>query len=325
MSITRRITKISTQAGFVLLPLAVMFSIASGVQAQTREPATISLQQHAGWVQVPGALVRPDCVYEVPKGAQVDESGDVILNGAVVAHYEDCPEAPIRTRPLAHVAPHFVDSPGTGNGWVEAVQEEVSLSSGDNIDKITGTWTVPNAPKDTGGLAYIFNVLAPTTEDLIIQPVLQYGATTAGGLIGGNYWVIASWLVGKNAYHSGGETVNPGDTISGEIYINSISSGKINWEIKAKDTTTGAYSDLGAWSSGYTWNWAFSGVLEAYGITTCGELPNSSDTAFKDTKVYHGYPSFDSVTASWFGAIYSYGGPSCGFSATPGSSNTLYY
>jgi hypothetical protein len=325
MSFTRRITRISARAGFTIVPLAVMFSLASTVQAQPSEPVTVSLKAHPGWVQVPGALIRPDCVYEVPQGAQVEENGDVILNGSIVAHYEDCQEAPLRTRPLDHVAPQFVDEPGTGNGWVEAVQEKVSLKSGDDIDKISGTWTVPNDPTDNGGLIYMFNALEPTTQNVIIQPVLQYGATSAGGLIGGNYWVIASWLVGKNAYHSPGETVNPGDTISGTTYIASVSSGKIQWEIKAKDTTTGAYSNLGAWSTGYTWNWAYSGVLEAYNITTCGDFPASTDTVFKNTEVFHGYPSFKSVTPTWYGALYSYGGPSCGFAALPGATNVLDY
>jgi len=326
MPLTQRTTKLSGRAAFSTVPLAIALCFAGAAQAQPADPVAVALKAHPGWVQVPGALIRPDCVYEVPKGAQVEENGDVIVDGSIVMHLADCPEAPIRTRPLHKVAPLFVDEPGTGNGWIEAVQEEVSLSSGDNIDKITGTWIVPKDPKDNGGLVYMFNAIEPTSENLIIQPVLQYGATSAGGDIGGNYWVIASWIVGKNATHSGGEKVNPGDTIQGTTYITSVSGGKINWEIKAKDTTTGAYSDLGAWSSGYTWNWAFFGVLEAYGITTCGDLPNSKDTPFKNTEVYHGYPSFTSVPAGWFGAVYSYGGPSCGFSPLPsGSTNYLYY
>ncbi|HLY19612.1 MAG TPA: hypothetical protein VKR61_20435 [Bryobacteraceae bacterium] len=325
MSLAERITNISARAGFTIVPLAIAFCLVPAVQAQPSDPLTVALKAHPDWVQVPGALIRPDCVHEIPNGAQVEENGDITLEGSIVAHYDACSEAPIRTRPLHQVAPQFGDAPGTGNGWVEAVQEEVSLGSGDNIDKISGTWTVPNTPTDNGGLIYIFNALEPTTENLIIQPVLQYGATSAGGNIGGNYWVIASWMVGSSALHSPGERVNPGDTISGNTYVTSVSSGKTNWIIKSKDTITGAWSNLKVWTSGYTWNWAFAGVLEAYNITTCLDFPSSGETQFKNTKVYHGYPAFTSVPSTFFGAVYSYGGPSCGFSPVSGSTDTLHY
>jgi len=315
MSLTQQTS--SRRASFSIAALAIAFCLSPAAQAQ---PASVSLKAHPGWVQVPGALIRPDCVHEIPNGAQIEENGDITLEGSIVAHYDACPEEPISTRPYHGAVPQYTDTPGTGNGWVEAVQEEVSLGSGDNIDKIQGTWTVPSDPSTNGGLVYMFNGLEPTTENLIIQPVLQYGATSAGGDIGGNYWVIASWMVGKNALHSPGERVNPGDTIQGTINVTSVSGGKINWEIHAKDTTSGAYSDQAVWTSGYTWNWAFSGVLEAYGITSCNDLPASHSDEFKGNTVDHGYPSFKSVSPGWFGATYPYGGPACGFSQSVTSS-----
>jgi hypothetical protein len=209
------------------------------------------------------------------------------------------------------------------------VQWEVPLKSGDDIDELKGTWIVPANPSKNGGLIYIFNGIEPTTENLILQPVLQWGATTAGGLIGGNYWTIASWLVGSNAYHSPGEKVFAGDTIVGTTYITSESGStlnSLNWESWAHGTASGAYSWLGAWSTGCQWNWAFSSVLEAYGITSCSEFPASNDTLFENNAVYHGYPSFVSVAPGWYGAVYSYGGPSCGFSPIPdGSINFLFW
>jgi hypothetical protein len=177
------------------------------------------LKAHPGWVQVPGALIRPDCVHEVPMGAKVGATGDITLAGSVVAHYDACPEQAIITRPQGGVTPKFVDTPGTGNGWVEAVQWEVPLKSGDNIDEITGKWIVPANPSANGGLIYLFNGIEPTTENLILQPVLQWGAN---GYFGGNYWVIASWLVGSNAYYSPDEKVSAGDTILGTTYITSV-------------------------------------------------------------------------------------------------------
>jgi hypothetical protein len=322
MSLTQQTVKGS------IIALAIAFGLSSAAQAQQGAAGanTVSLKAHPGWVQVPGALIRPDCVHEVPMGAKIGANGDVTLAGSVVAHYDACPEQAIITRPQGGVTPKYVDTPGTGNGWVEAVQWEVPLKSGDNIDELTGKWIVPSNPSANGGLIYIFNGIEPTTENLILQPVLQWGATTAGGLIGGNYWTIASWLVGSNAYHSPGEKVSAGDTIVGTTYITSESNGTLNWESWAQDTTSGAYSWLGAWSTGYQWNWAFSGVLEAYGITSCSEFPASGYTFFENNAVYHGYPSFVNDPASWYGAVYNYGGPSCGFSPFPdGSLNYLFW
>ena len=307
--------KSSRRAGYSIAALAIAFCLSAAAQAQR---VAVSLKDHPGWVQIPGALIRPDCVHEIPNGADVEENGDITLEGSIVAHYDACPEEPISTRPRHGVVPQYTDEPGTGNGWIEAVQEDVSLSSGDNIDKIVGTWTVPSDPSTNGGIIFIFNGLEPTTENVIIQPVLQYGSSAAGG---GNYWAIASWLVNStNAYFSPLETVNVGDTIQGNTYIKSTSGGKLNWEIKATDTTSGAYSNLGAYSSGYTWNWAFSGVLEAYNISSCKNLPASHSDEFKGNTVDHGYPSFNKVTAGWYGATYSYGGPACGFAPSVSAS-----
>jgi hypothetical protein len=316
--------KSSRRAGFSIVALAIAFGLSSAAQAQQSASGanTVSLQAHPGWVQVPGALIRPDCVHEVPMGAKVGANGDVSLAGSVVAHYDACPEQAIITRPQGGVTPKF-DTPGTGNGWVEAVQWEVPLKSGDNIDELTGKWVVPANPSENGGLIYLFNGIEPTTENLILQPVLQWGAN---GYFGGNYWVIASWLVGSNAYYSPDEKVSAGDTILGTTYITSSSGGTLNWESWAQDTTSGAYSWLGAWSTGYQWNWAFSGVLEAYYITSCSEFPASGYTFFENNVVYHGYPSFLNDPASWYGAVYNYGGPSCGFSPIPdGSVNYLFW
>jgi len=125
----------SRRAGYSIVALAIAFCLSPAAQAQ---PASVSLKDHPGWVQIPGALIRPDCVHEIPNGAEVEENGDITSEGSIVAHYDACPEAPISTRPRHGAVPQYTDEPGTGNGWIEAVQEEVSLSGGDNIDKIEG-------------------------------------------------------------------------------------------------------------------------------------------------------------------------------------------
>jgi hypothetical protein len=286
--------------------------------------AALILKDHPGWVLVPGEVIRPDCVHEIPKGAQVEDSGDITLAGQVVAHYDRCPEAPIKTRGAGGARPDFAgDIPGTGDGWVEDIHASFSLGSGDNISLLESIWTVPKNPTATGGVVFLWNGIEPSSGGVVMQPVLQWGAAgvgSHGGELGGNYWVIASWLAHDttaNSYHSPGERVSPGDLIQGETQITSTSAGKINWEISAQDLTSGAFSDMSAWSSGDHWTVAYAGVLEGYGISSCTQLPSSIDVQFQSNLVNDGYPKEEELSPNWNGYNDEYGGtgegPACGY------------
>lgn len=305
------------------LVVSALFSY-SAAQAQTTLNDAAAI--HPDWVQIPGELIRPDCVHAVPNGAKVEVgangqiTGDVTLDGAVIAHYEGCSEEAIVTRPRARTE-NLGSTPGTGNGWVEADQWNVPLASSDDIDYMAGTWTVPSYPNENGAVIYLFNGIEPASGSWILQPVLQYGVSLAGG---GNYWTIASWLVSSSqAFYSPLETVYPGNKISGSTEMTAKSGSTKYWEVEAKDTTTGAYSYLDAHVSEQHWTWAYRGVLEAYNVTSCAQLPASEREVFSGTVVGHGFPLYKPVTPQdWYGAIYSYGGPSCHF-AVVAASGTL--
>src|ERR1700733_9322953 len=91
----------------ILCGIACFLFVTGGMlNAQSGTTYSQARMDHPDWVQVPGELIRPDCVHEVPNGATVEVgsdgqiSGDVSLNGVLVAHYDDCSEAPIIPRPL---------------------------------------------------------------------------------------------------------------------------------------------------------------------------------------------------------------------------------
>ncbi len=50
------------------------------MQAQALQEAVIDVaaakKAHPTWIQIPGKLIRPDCVHELPKGASVEVVGD---------------------------------------------------------------------------------------------------------------------------------------------------------------------------------------------------------------------------------------------------------
>lgn len=311
----------------MLAAMAAFLFVTSGIAgAQAAKTYHQIAEEHPGWVQVPGQLTRPDCVHQIPAGANVEISDDpragdnVTLNGEVIAHYDPCPEAPIDTRHPGH-------APGpTGNGWVEHSQWDVPLKSGDNIDWLQGYWQVPTSPETNGALIYFFNGLEPQVNpaSLILQPVLQYGVSPAGG---GDYWAIAGWLVGSNTYASTLLVVNPGDLIIGTTYQTSASGDKLNYRVEAFDSTTSQLSTLSAWSSGIQWQWAFAGVLEAYNVTSCSQFPASGLAVFYDTSVAHGFPNYDYYGSFGFeGFVDNYaghGGPACGFKATVSGGATV--
>ncbi len=292
--------------------------------AQTQNGASQAGAEHAGWVQVPGELIRPDCVHEIPSGARVEMengkiTGDVTLQGSLMAHYDACSEDAIVTRPQGQ-SQKVTHTPGTGNGWVEADQWEASLSGKDNIDFMGGTWTVPSYPSENGALIYLFNGIEPATENWILQPVLQYGAN---GAFGGNYYVIASWMIGPNGYafYSSPEVVYPGNTILGYTEITGTSGSTLYWETKAYDQSTGRGSWITAHTSGLHWTWAFAAVLEAYNVTSCAEFPATGHEQFLNSTVDHGFPSYSPLYPNFVGAIYPYGGPQCHFAAMGSSGN----
>jgi hypothetical protein len=287
----------------------------SGIlSAQVRQPEQTYKQltdAHPDWVQVPGKLMRADCVHEIPNGAKVvlgddgNPTGDVMLHGAVIAHYEACSEAPVSTTHT--VSP--VNMPGRVpstpfNGWVEDSQEDLSLGASDNIDWESGEWAVPSNPSANGGTIFLFNGIAPTAQNWILQPVLQYGVSAAGG---GNYWAIAAWFVGTGgAWHSPLETVKPGNTLDG--YTEQTATGStLDYKSEAYDVTTGAYSWLSVWSSGLHWTVAYEGVLEVYNVDSCSQLPASDYDYFYSSYVYHGYPAYDYVSPSFTGNVFQSG------------------
>ncbi len=308
----------------VFVPSLFVLSMDSIAQAQTSHNQ--SSTEHSGWVQIPGELIRPDCVHEIPNGATVEvhddqTTVDVTLEGVVIAHYDACREEAIITRP--HVRTEgLAHAPGSGIGRIEADLWNVPLGSNDDIDYLAGAWTVPSYPLETGALIYLFNGIESSSGGWMLQPVLQYGMSPAGG----DYWAVATWLVSSNqAFHSPLKTVYPGNSIKGYSEMTAISGSAKHWEVEAKDTTTGANSYLSAHISEQHWTWAYAGVLEAYDVTSCGQFPSNGREVFKGSVVNHRFPAYISPPPQgWNRAVYSYAGPSCNF-AIVAASGTLHF
>jgi hypothetical protein len=179
-----------------------------------------------------------------------------------------------------------VASTPTTNGWVE--DAEFTYNS---ITFLNGDWNVPSAPSSSNGQTiFLFDGLEPSNSGSIVQPVLQYGTSAAGG---GNYWICASWYVisGGNYCYASPINVAVGDQILGQIAW--TTSGQ--WYITCQDNNTNAASLLST-GNAITETQAFA-TLEVYGVSSCNEYPASGSTAFSQLGVQVG------VTPSWTGQV----------------------
>ena len=322
-----------TLAAVFLVGLAVSgLSTYANAQVQSMSDA---VAEHPNWAQLPGELIRPDCVHAIPKGARVeigkdgDLTGDVTLNGELIAHYDACPEKAIITRQGARTqgvgqVQQQAQPEETGNGWVEDDQWNAPVGGSDNIDYVGSNWTVPEYPSEVDGqVIYLSNGIEPSSHKWFLEAALQFGYN---GAFGGNYYTIETLLIGPSTvYYSSPAFVNPGDSLTGYTYMYGESGNTTYWDSVIVDNYTGYGSEGSYWVSGQHWTWAYAGILQAYNLYACAEFPGSPRTSFSDAAVAHGFPNYDWYSyPNWKGAIPGYGGPTCHF-AVVAASATLDY
>lgn len=160
------------------------------------------------------------------------------------------------------------------------------------IDTFRTTWTVPPSPTtDSGQTIFLFNAIEPSGYPAIIQPVLQWGESGAGG---GSYWSIASWyLVGeeKLGFASDLTEVSVGDSLEALIKLTSYSGTTFNYK-----SSFAGISDSLLTVTGVRELVRVTETLEAYAITQSSDYPTGS-TSFTDINLFLTDSSFPSL--SW--------------------------
>jgi hypothetical protein len=265
----------------------------------------------ADYLKTPFGLMHKDCVHPVESGATVRGDGAVLHKDGRLEVKQTCPHKRLGKNGGA---------PPTTSGWVQSSD----WTSQSWIRKIVAGWTVPSAPTNNGGLLYYFPGLEPTNGANILQPVLQYGY---GAAPGGYFWEFMSWFCcpGGNNYYSTPIQVSTGDSLQGSIEGSSCdASGVCSWAVVSADTSTGTTSQLNVTNSPSTYNWAFGGVGEYYGVATCDEYPASNPLVFGNIALYDG--NLNPLSPSWNSSVDSSVTPQCnyGVNTTP-STTTLNY
>jgi hypothetical protein len=283
--------------GFIVVTFLPRASLA------TTRPASVPRD----YVFIPGGWTHPSCIHEVPNGAEIN-GGDVSLNGVPVAHYEPCAYTPIAASGVEGTRVDGSDvaatpaSVGSGNGpasyggWVEDTVQFTPSSQ--VISWLNENFYVPYPPSQNGATLYYFPGLQSTVTSPcgILQPVLQYGVSPAGG---GNYWAIGSWWWSVPwQYHTGLSQVNTNDEIFGEMSTSGACSPNCGFHylVKAEDTNSGAIQQFYA-NSSCQWNAVFPAVFEVdtgHPLSNCNQLPASVQTSFTGLQMWTG-----PATAPW--------------------------
>ena len=215
-------------------------------------------------------------------------------------------------------------------GWIENSQWRNGGT--DPIIYFSTTWVVPPAPSSSDSqTVFLFNGMQPDSAAHILQPVLQWGPSFAGG---GNFWSITNWYAdgqGGAAVTHAPVQVNPGDVLQGVMTCTGQSASGFDYTssfvgFSSLDVTVTDADEL---------TWAYE-TLECYGsdsstpLTQCSDYPDTALTAMYDIEIKTGTPgtSGTDATIDWT-AVSSFTdcGQSCQIvsNASPGGAVYLYY
>jgi len=231
------------------------------------------------FVAVPGGMMPARCVYEVPSGTHIIHNEN---HQGVEFHHPDGTVRQVGPCEIPLPLPE-VPAPTPPDGW----QVYTYWVGPNDITSFTGFWNVPNTPAKTEGqILYLFTGLQNncggyglcpdnTTGRLsattnILQPVLQFGITPAGG---GSFWGIASWYVADfGTAHTTVSKVAPGDMLFG---LMNKTAAPNTWTIYFNDTTNpNVEPTVLNVSNALTTSEPDAYVtLEVYQVSTCSQYP----------------------------------------------------
>jgi hypothetical protein len=226
----------------------------------------------------PGGLAHKSCVRELAANERVTADGRIVRTDGSTEQIPQCafPRLDLKTFEPIHGDARAL----MASNWIEAAY----WRSPRPLGSLAAEWFVPPAPKTyLGGTVYLFPGSQPSSFPAILQPVLQWGESFAGG---GQYWSIAGYFCCPSGwtFNSPLITVNPGARIIG-VMTSTCADSTCDWTVSAIDNTTGASTTLTA--SAVPWDFHFhaGGVLEAYNLEGCDEYPPNHAVSFLEIQL----------------------------------------
>jgi hypothetical protein len=182
--------------------------------------------------------------------------------------------------PRASVDPQTI--PALGSGWIAYAYW--NNGSGLPLSTFQATWQVPPPPATPSNQTiFLFNGIENYGTDYgILQPVLQWGSSAAGG---GTFWSVASWYVLSNgqAFHTQLVQVNPGDILVGVVTLTSQSGNAFSYNCEFQGVTGTSLPVQNI--AELLW---CNETLEAYQIDQCSDYPATTRTDFRTIDIQTG-------------------------------------
>ena len=307
-------------------------ALAAGGKTYTLgEPTGVATVPHvpAGvprdYVVTPNGFFHPSCVHRIGSDETLMRDGRVVRDDGSVRRVASCAYphyAADGTRlardavPALPAAGAHPSTPEVINGWVAYASYVLPRENAARY--IAANMSVPDEPTiDSGQVDYFF----PGLEDLenvqtIVQPVLGWNAFNDSG------WTIASWncCLNGETWHSDPVAVAAGITLYGRITSSSCAGNVCDdWSILTRDPVNDHDTVLNTSGYGQAFDWVFGAVLEAYGISQCGERPATGSIAFSRIAVLALRPPTSGGIAqrqAWDPTIIP-SAPNCGYAVTP--------
>ncbi len=214
-------------------------------------------------VATPGGFRPRSMVHQVQPGEALQVTQDRVMLRNLET--DNVQEVALTSEPFEPLA--------LGSGWITYAYW--NNDTGTPVSWFTTTWQVPPAPATQDNqLIYLFNGLVNNGSNYgILQPVLQWGVSPAGG---GPFWSIASWYVLSTgpAFHTTPIPVNPGDVLVGVMQLTGEANGMFSYtsEFQGIAGTTLPVQSIAQLV------WCYQ-TLEAYTIDQCSDYPNTEFTA----------------------------------------------
>jgi hypothetical protein len=285
----------------------------------------------ADFVITPFGYFHPSCVKHLANGDEIRHETKVVV-------HKDGTSSPV----TECAYPHFradgeevvgeergATDPNISHAWIEfASIHSTATSPPVEYGQIYSEWEVPpNPTTNDGQVVYLFNGFEDILDVVtIIQPVLGWNSDYAGA------WGIAAWncCLSGDTWEAAPAHVNPGDRLEGYVFNNCASGTKTcgSWDIVIIDDQNGNSSFLtDVPNHGQTFNWAFGGVLEVYGITQCSDYPPpdyAGGIGFHNQSVLNN--KFLPITPSWTVTNWSAGlTPQCNYGGSTPKQIVLTY
>jgi len=259
---------------FLLIIICFSVCLAASVQ---RNP---KIRRHAldknGLVPTPAGYRPKECVHHIPNGYRASQNidGSITVISALGNFRKFPPCKSWKQMKDKEEYEQVVRTPHSKNledsGWITW-----GSVSGQSYNSFNGTWNVPQAPSSNDQqLLYFFTGLEDAQGDEIIQPVLQWGTSPAGG---GAFWAVASWWVtstGQSLYSSL-SNANPGDTIDGTMQEHSPGSWTIDTLVNGGNLVSLSVSNVAPQQMA-------SVTLEAYNVAGCNDYPADGSMTFSN-------------------------------------------